>query len=101
MDQALLQIGVGGIFAVLIIRSVLEFLSKRRSSEQTAGEKSIEFWQGVISAIVQQSVQAQIIPTLNEIKDDQKENIEIIRARMREVMSALQVITHHIQSDNK
>lgn len=38
MENALMEVGVGGIFAILVIRMVLEFLSKRQSGHKTNGK---------------------------------------------------------------
>ena len=51
MDSLLFQLGVGGIFVVLILRLVFEFLQKTKLNgnskklETYAGSKSVEFCQ--------------------------------------------------------
>ena len=41
MDHAITQIGIGGIFAILVIREVLNFLGKKKDSPSSA--KTCEF----------------------------------------------------------
>jgi len=41
MDQSLTQLGIGGIFAILIVRSVLEFLKSSRSPAEKKSTNGI------------------------------------------------------------
>lgn len=51
MDQYIQQIGIGGIFAILVIREVLNFLEKRRASEVKAHEPPCQKAQADLSAV--------------------------------------------------
>jgi hypothetical protein len=42
LNEALTQLGVGGIFAVLVIRMVLDFLSKRKESNGGGANKTAQ-----------------------------------------------------------
>ena len=57
-----MQLGVGGLFALVIVREVLNFLKGRDRSaqaeridsngERVAGERSVEFWKGEAAAVL-------------------------------------------------
>lgn len=79
--NTLTQLGLGGVIAVLIIREVLGFLAKKRTTDlnSTSGYKSVEYWQQSIRSLVEAAIDAKLSPTLaehsrllREIQDDQR-----------------------------
>lgn len=63
--DSLLQLGVGGMFGILVIREVLTFLKTRRAAPtETTGEKSVEYWHLSISKIVTDAIGSSILPVL-------------------------------------
>lgn len=72
MQEIALQLGVGGIFAVMLIREVLNYLTKRnghRTEGITSGEKSVEFWHQEIEGIVREVFISQLLPELQRQTD--------------------------------
>jgi hypothetical protein len=77
------QVGVGGIFAIFILREVFTFINKRgngngngNGSKTDSGGQSVAFWQLEIRNAVNESVTQQIVPhlqaqtrVLEEIRD--------------------------------
>lgn len=68
MPDVLMQLGVGGIVALLVIREVLGFLNKRKENgqkkERVAGEMSPEFWQADYRKAVTEVVASIVVPIL-------------------------------------
>lgn len=60
MENNLVEIGVGGIIAVQIIKTVLDFLSRQRNTDKiiktvsngASGEKDVSYWELKITTIV-------------------------------------------------
>lgn len=48
------KIGIGGIFALLVIREVLNFLKIQKGNG--SGDKAVEFWQMEIRRIVREEI---------------------------------------------
>ena len=68
MDASTLtQLGVGGIFAILVIRMVLEFLGRQKRTNG-AGERPVEFWQQEHRKNVHEVVQHDIGEPLKRIE---------------------------------
>jgi hypothetical protein len=69
MDNALLQLGVGGIFALMVIDRVLTFLGRRKTLQEglslTAGERSVEFWQRATHEAAADAVSTLVLPILH------------------------------------
>lgn len=89
MNDLLLQLGVGGIFALLLIREVLPFLLKR-GHQQTSGEQGVDFWKATIRDIVDDSFTELVKPTLEaqskilgELRDILKEEQTMRKAITR------------------
>ena len=53
-----MQIGVGGTFAILVIREVLTFVSKKSKPNGTSGEKDPAYWQMEFRDAVKQELQS-------------------------------------------
>ena len=65
MTEALTQVGVGGIFAVILIREVLGFLAKRKNSQTVlAGEMPPEYWQAEQRKAITEVMVTTIVPLL-------------------------------------
>ena len=66
MADNLTQIGVGGIFALLVIREVLAFLNVRKQANgrMTAGEHTAEFWQADQRKAVAETISITVLPIL-------------------------------------
>ena len=91
-EQLLLQLGVGGIFTVLVLRTVFEFLLKgKRSNGNTAGDRSVEFWQTQSSDNLKNQIATNILPLL-ERQTNILEELKIGNSRVNESMirSAIQ-----------
>ena len=81
MDQTLVNLGVGGALALLVIREVLTFLKNRSlAGQRTAGDQSPEFWQAEQRRAVTDVVVNVVVPILtrqnsilNELKNAQQE----------------------------
>jgi hypothetical protein len=74
------QIGVGGMFALLLLRETFAFINKRGNGngngKTDSGAQSVAFWQLEIRNAVNESVSQQIVPhlqaqtrVLEEIRD--------------------------------
>lgn len=68
-DNTAIQIGIGGLFALMVIREVLGFLKtrsngKRSSVEHTAGDLSPEFWQADSRKAVAEVIAITVVPML-------------------------------------
>lgn len=76
MNDQLTQLGLGGLVAYLVIKEVLNFLSKRkngRAENGASGEKSTSYWRETIREIIEQA-----------IKDSMSKRNEDIRNILRE-----------------
>ena len=63
--EPLMQVGVGGIFAILLLREVFGFL-KHRKNNGAAGERSVEFWQQQQQVIIAENLKLSVIPILDK-----------------------------------
>jgi hypothetical protein len=70
MDELLTQLGVGGIFALLIIREVLGFLSKRKERGNGNGN-------GNGKPAMTAAVQSDLFQLLREINEGTKELVRL------------------------
>lgn len=100
MEQALVQLGVGGVFALLILREVLNFLKNRdkntRADHQSdrldsggsvaAGGRSVEFWREEMADLMAQSIKDVTDPKFQNI-DQRQERILSNQADGRNRMS--------------
>lgn len=79
------QIGVGGIFALFILREVFTFIKSQRTNGngngQAAGTQSAAFWQLEIRKAVDESVGSTMVPHLQA----QTKVLEDIRDTMGEM----------------
>lgn len=66
MDSLLTQLGVGGIFALLIIKEVFNFLAKRKTNGNASGERPVEYWAVAIRSFVAQELSEKVVPDLIE-----------------------------------
>lgn len=64
MNDVMLQLGVGGIFVLLLLKELLPFLLKRFGHHQTSGEQGVDFWKATIREIVDDSFTTLVKPTL-------------------------------------
>ena len=63
-----LQLGAGGIIALLLLREVFKFLSDRQKKSNgttVSGDKTVEFWQQEIRLAVKDSVAILLVPGIN------------------------------------
>lgn len=65
MDTLLTQVGVGGIFTVLVLREVFTFL-KTRKANGASGDQSVEFWQQQQQLIIAENLKMSVIPILDK-----------------------------------
>lgn len=65
--EPILQIGVGGVLALLIIREVLRFLKQRQpaSGAVSAGAQSPEYWQAEQRKAITDVVVSIVVPILS------------------------------------
>ena len=89
MDQ-ITQIGVGGIFAVLVLQMVFKFLAqKRNGGKETAGDKTVEFWQAQQRASTKEVLRDELAPFLasqTEILREIRESTAQTRDGVRELV---------------
>ena len=91
-DPTVVQIGVGGVFALLIVRLVLDFLSKQKSKNGSAGDKPVEFWEGTFRKINKESLNETIVPILQQ-QTRILEAIQVSDAKVASAMMELLAIT--------
>lgn len=92
------QLGIGGLFAVVLIGIVLQFVLRYSSvrhahpsgSNGRSGEKSVEYWQVAIGAIVQKNIEARLVPMMQTTRDDQARINEILRERLHTLVNTMQ-----------
>ena len=62
MNETLTQLGIGGIFALLIIREVLTFLKAKKENGKNgaAGERSVEYWQQQFGLVIDHSINTNV-----------------------------------------
>lgn len=66
MGETLTQIGVGGVFALLVIREVLSFLKSRKNgSTKLAGELTSDYWQAEQRKATSEIIIAIVVPILS------------------------------------
>ena len=68
MGDALLQLGVGGIFAILVIRVVFDFLGKQKRNGKS-GELDPAYWKQEFRAAVHDEVSPLADRTRDEIRE--------------------------------
>lgn len=74
------QVGIGGIFALLVIREVFEFMRRRKGENgNLTGEKPVEFWQAQMRVIVESELKDAMNIVASEIRILQNDT-----AKMRE-----------------
>ena len=91
-DQALLQVGVGGILAILIIREVLNFLRARPDASDRAGDASPEYWQAEARKAMTEVMVTIIVPILatqTTILTELQKNAAITNQNMAVLMDRL------------
>lgn len=105
MGNQLIQIGAGGILALLIIREVLAFLKdylKNRTAapshvhERSTDREDRNTQAELIAAMtvaLNEALTNRVIPLLEEIKQAQRDDLEIIRERFHGVFNALSPMT--------
>lgn len=93
--NVLTQLGVGGTFALLVIKMVLDWLAKREDRKgnpsNAAGERNTAFWKDEIRDIMRDELSrnggasrfAGIMELLKEIRDGQKEMAKDIALLIR------------------
>ena len=99
----ILQIGVGGAFALLVIREILKFVSEYKKNGNSinkvtaSGERSVEFWQkeirtgvkdafteSVLPAIIRQTeIMREMNESMSKAKDSITELVILNRERMK------------------
>lgn len=91
-DALFWQLGAGAMFALYVLRLVLDFLHKWMEKKQgsTSGDKSPEWWAAKISEIVASSQDQRLVPALqrvetalNQMKDELGKFIAVEKARRR------------------
>lgn len=59
-DAALTQLGIGGIFVILVLRELLPFLLKSRRGQThtngNAGERPVEYWSQEFRKIIREEM---------------------------------------------
>lgn len=72
MEDLFSQLSIGGIFAILTIREVLNFLKtyKEKKENGGSGARSVEFWREQISQITKESMESILAKELREIRND-------------------------------
>lgn len=92
-NSLLLQLGVGGIFAILVLKEVFSFLlpflrhRNGRSSDVTM-ELAIELLKSAIEI-------------LKEIRTEQRTNIELVRSRFHEINNHFQRVVLMLDNINR
>lgn len=84
MNETLTQLGVGGIFAILVIREVLEFLKRKNGNgaKNMAGQLSPEDWHGRMTRMHHESAEA-IMQDMRQLLISRNEELRrIIREEM-------------------
>ena len=85
-DQILLQLGVGGIFTVLVLRTVFEFLLKgKKNDHETAIVQPLE-----LGHTLETQIASSIVPIL-ERQTKILEELKISNVRLTELMIRLQI----------
>ena len=88
MTPDLMQIGVGGMFALMVLDRVFTFLKTRSNGrmERSAGERSVEFWQQQQTAIITTVMRDSVTPILAaqqalmaKIVETQAEGLQILK----------------------
>ena len=91
MDH-LIQLGIGGALAILIIREVFKFLTDRKQKENgSAGTKSVEFWQAQQRTAVREVLTELISPFLTT----QTEILRRIHESSDKTREGIQELVHH------
>ena len=92
MTPDLTQLGVGGMFVVMVLDRVFTFLKARNGrTERSAGERSVEFWQQQQTLIITTVMRDSVTPILAaqqalmaKIVDTQAEGLQILKQLERQ-----------------
>ena len=92
MDH-LIQLGIGGALAILMIREVFKFLTdrKQKNGNGSAGTKSVEFWQAQQRMAVREVLTELISPFLTT----QTEILRRIHESSDKTREGIQELVHH------
>jgi hypothetical protein len=72
MDQALVtQLGVGGIFVILVLRMLLEFLGKTKRNG-SSGDRDPEYWKAEFRNATRDVLEEKVLPSLDRIERREK-----------------------------
>ena len=82
--DSLTQIGIGGIFAILLLREVLGFLTTWRKrngngKHQSAGDKPVELWQLEQRTNFSASLRESVVPILERQTKALENLLELMR----------------------
>ena len=91
--DTLAQLGIGGVVAILVIREVLKFLARPKNGNggQSAGQKSVEFWQNEHRTTIKDSMNDILRPFLSNQIELLRE-IRDLSAKTREGVAELVVL---------
>lgn len=86
MNDALLQLGVGGILAILVIREVLGFLRRRNADGVgLAGEQSVDYWRRQHYEAARQATVDVMTPMLLELHEIRSDTTRLRESQHRGV----------------
>ena len=90
MSDALLQVGVGGIFAILVIREVLSFL-RGKHQNGAAGERTVDYWQQQNYEAARRAID-DVLPQLTGELHELRTDTTKIRESQHKTVEALQAV---------
>ena len=102
MNDAILQLGVGGIFAVLVIREVLSFLNNKKSNSQDIIDvaslkdffNKVQFKDNCVEVIKRFDLQFQSVDEYN------KQRREYMEREFTKIDKRFDGVEHLIKNDN-
>jgi hypothetical protein len=93
LQEPLMQIGIGGVFALLIIREVLTFLKAKKGNGGAAGERTVEYWQQQFGVIVDHSINTNMKGRIDSLRAG---HLELLAELKNAQLAAIETTTRMI-----